>query len=527
LLTGETGTGKEVYARAIHYRSPRACQPFLPVNCGAIPLELVENELFGHERGAYTNASAFQTGLIEEANSGTLFLDEIDCLPVLAQVKLLRFLQEKEYKPLGSTRTRRADVRIIAASNLDLQQAVGNGKLRQDLFYRLNTISLILPPLRERREDIPLLARYFLAKYTNEFGRQPMELSPEALHLLTVYNWPGNVRELEHVIERAIVLCEGSVLEAGDLVLSVPADNRESPQEAKAKEIARFEKKLYSRSPLRLPWEHHQGGAGSQVSGNLSQVLIRHCTLVPGWSIDSKCNPENETEPSLQLTDTSAELQIENSILGSIVINQNEVTTDPIIIRISDSILDAARNDLDALSGPETAFAHADVTILRSTVFGLVRTHSITLAENSIFNGRVTVVRSQRGCMRFCYVPPGSRTPRRFHCQPDGVESAATERLREIARMVNAPPPTQSEIEAAQQPERERVRPRFNSVRYGTPMYCQLAETCALEIKQGADDESEMGVLHDLFQPQREANLRARLDEYALAGMDAGLIFVT
>jgi DNA-binding NtrC family response regulator len=231
LLAGETGTGKEVYARAIHYQSPRASKPFLPVNCGAIPFELVENELFGHERGAYTNASSFQAGLIEEANGGTLFLDEIDCLPVLSQVKLLRFLQEKEYKPLGSTRTRRADVRIIAASNLDLQQAVGNGKLRQDLFYRLNTISLTLPPLRQRREDISLLARHFLNKYA------------QAFHLLTVYDWPGNVRELEHVIERAVVLCDDLVLEATDLVLPVATEaERESLQQAKAKEIARFEK---------------------------------------------------------------------------------------------------------------------------------------------------------------------------------------------------------------------------------------------------------------------------------------------
>src|SRR6266496_446727 len=206
LLTGETGTGKEVYARAIHYRSPRASKPFLPVNCGAIPFELVENELFGHERGAYTNAQTFQAGLIEEANGGTLFLDEIDCLPVLSQVKLLRFLQEKEYKPLGSTRPRRADVRIIAASNLDLQEAVGNGKLRQDLFYRLNTISLTLPPLRERREDIPLLALHFLDRY-------------------------------------AVVLCDGSVLEASDLVLPTPVESQhDSLQQAKAKEIARFEK---------------------------------------------------------------------------------------------------------------------------------------------------------------------------------------------------------------------------------------------------------------------------------------------
>jgi two-component system response regulator GlrR len=245
LIAGETGTGKELYARAIHYGSSRDGRPFMPVNCGAIPAELVENELFGHERGAFTSAATLQTGLIEEANGGTLFLDEIDCLPVFAQVKLLRFLQEKEYRPLGSTKIRRADVRIIAASNLNLEEAVANGKVRQDLYYRLNIISLILPPLRERREDIPMLAHHFLARYASELDKEVSEFSPEALQLLTVHNWPGNVRELEHVIERAVVLCEGAVLQPHDLVIRTPAvrnNGQESLQEAKAKEIARFER---------------------------------------------------------------------------------------------------------------------------------------------------------------------------------------------------------------------------------------------------------------------------------------------
>jgi DNA-binding NtrC family response regulator len=244
LIAGETGTGKELYARAIHYRSSRVGKPFMPINCGAIPVDLVENELFGHERGAYTSAASIQSGLIEEANGGTLFLDEIDCLPVFAQVKLLRFLQEKEYRPLGSTKIRRADVRIIAASNLNLEEAVAQGRVRQDLYYRLNIISLILPPLRERREDIPLLARHFLARYTAELDKEISELSPEAMQLLMVHNWPGNVRELEHVIERAVVLCEGSTLETRDFVISRAAGNgaQQSLQEAKAKEIARFER---------------------------------------------------------------------------------------------------------------------------------------------------------------------------------------------------------------------------------------------------------------------------------------------
>jgi DNA-binding NtrC family response regulator len=215
----------------------------MPVNCGAIPAELVENELFGHTRGAYTGANSLQVGLIEEANGGTLFLDEIDCLPIFAQVKLLRFLQEKEYRPLGSPKMRHANVRVIAASNINLPEAVDNGRIRQDLFYRLNIISLTLPPLRERREDITLLAKHFLAMYTRESGKQITNFSEEALHLLLVHLWPGNVRELEHVIERAVVLCQGGTIQAGDvLVTHSPFEARESLQQAKAREIARFEK---------------------------------------------------------------------------------------------------------------------------------------------------------------------------------------------------------------------------------------------------------------------------------------------
>ena len=243
LISGETGTGKELYARAIHYGSARAGRPFMPVNCGAIPAELVENELFGHERGAFTSAVTLQTGLVEEANGGTLFLDEVDCLPSFAQVKLLRFLQEKEYRPLGSSRMRRANVRVIAASNVNLEEAVGNGKVRQDLFYRLNIISLTLPPLRERLEDIPLLARHFLEKYSREMNQEVPDLQADALRMMMAYGWPGNVRELEHSIERAAVLCEGPMIRASDLILALPSEAPvQSLQEAKANEIARFEK---------------------------------------------------------------------------------------------------------------------------------------------------------------------------------------------------------------------------------------------------------------------------------------------
>src|SRR5258706_1580335 len=242
LITGETGTGKELYARAIHYCSSRAGRPFMPVNCGAIPGELVENELFGHERGAFTSAVTLQTGLVEEANGGTLFLDEVDCLPTFAQVKLLRFLQEKEYRPLGSTRMRQANVRVIAASNVNLEEAVGNGKVRQDLFYRLNIIALTLPPLRERLEDIPLLARHFLEKYSREMNKEVPDLQSDALQIMMAHGWPGNVRELEHAIEPATVLCDGPLIRGSDLILVLPSGTaRQSLQEAKATQIARFE----------------------------------------------------------------------------------------------------------------------------------------------------------------------------------------------------------------------------------------------------------------------------------------------
>jgi hypothetical protein len=248
-------------------------------------------------------------------------------------------------------------------------------------------------------------------------------------------------------------------------------------------------------------------GRGLQIRGRLSQVMIRHCTLVPGWALGHDCEPENEMAPSLELINTTAQVHIEHSIVGSILVDQDEVMTEPLRMEISDSILDAARLDYEALgvSGPNRVVAHVLLNIVRTTVFGEVNTHAIELAENCIFMSRVKVARRQLGCIRFCYVPMESRTPRRYHCQPDGVIAAQTN-------------------PAARPLAEKRVRPRFNSVRYGLPTYCQLARGCADEIKRGADDESEMGVFHDLFQPQREANLRTRLDEFTPAGTNAGVI---
>ena len=245
LISGETGTGKELVARAIHYLSPRGNKPFIPVNCGAIPADLLENELFGHERGAFTGASAHQSGLLEEANGGSLLLDEIDCLSLTSQVKLLRFLQEREYRPLGSARIRKADVRVIAATNVDLERAVKDGAFRRDLYYRLNIMPFILPPLRERSEDIPLLSQYFLAKYADQFKKKVTDLSSEALQKLVFYDWPGNVRELEHVVERAVVLSKQAIIRSDEVILPVSksSSGKESFQSVKREAIAQFEKK--------------------------------------------------------------------------------------------------------------------------------------------------------------------------------------------------------------------------------------------------------------------------------------------
>ena len=206
LIGGESGTGKELVARAIHNRSPRKERLFVTINCAAIPENLLESELFGHERGSFTGATERQIGKFEIANGGTLFLDEISSMPLPMQAKLLRAIQEKEIERIGAGYTTPVDVRIISATNADLRSAIKNYKFREDLYYRLNVIPIHLPPLRERREDIPLLANHFLHKYNREFGKKIKGVSKEALELLRVYDWPGNIRELENLIERLVVL---------------------------------------------------------------------------------------------------------------------------------------------------------------------------------------------------------------------------------------------------------------------------------------------------------------------------------
>jgi DNA-binding NtrC family response regulator len=244
LILGETGTGKDLCARAIHYLSPRAAKPYVPFTCGAVPTELMENELFGHVQGAFTGASTAQSGLIGTADSGTLFLDDIDCLPPVSQAKLLRFLQEKEYRQLGSAKLCQADVRVIAATNTDLESAVDEGKFRQDLYYRLNIIPLMLPALRDRAEDIPLLARHFLSKYANDHEKHLTGFESDAMKTLMLYDWPGNVRELEHVVERAVLFSEHSLIRQIDICLprKKAATCNMSFKDAKAEVVNKFEK---------------------------------------------------------------------------------------------------------------------------------------------------------------------------------------------------------------------------------------------------------------------------------------------
>ena len=301
-------------------------------------------------------------------------------------------------------------------------------------------------------------------------------------------------------------------------------------------------------------------GRGLQLGGDLAEATIRHSTLVPGWTLNDDCEPQRSTEPSLEISAPNICVTIEHSIVGPIQVdpavttpegenppqpdepddpgngNENiipprcrrpggEIRLDPVRICISDTILDATDPELEALGMPGCPVAHATLNILRSTVFGQLQAHAIELGENCIFNGRIFVARRQLGCLRFCYVTPESRTPRRYHCQPDLAEKQIAEAIRKTGEEQGlSDTKINSDIETAIQAERLRIRPRFNSIRYGNPRYCQLAESCADEIKRGADDESEMGVFHHLFQPQRDANLNARLEEFIPSGTDAGVI---
>ncbi len=268
LIFGESGTGKELIARAIHRRSPRAKQPFVVVNCAALPENLLESELFGHLKGAFTGAHRDRRGRFTLADGGTIFLDEIGAMSLGLQAKFLRVLQEKEFEPVGGTKSIRVDVRIIAATNQDLKKAVEEGRFREDLYYRLNVVPVHLPPLRERKEDIPPLTYHFLRRYSQELGKDVREISPEALESMLQYDWPGNIRELENAIERAMVLSKGSTLSVETLPLASAGREAEvsheniSYQEAKKVVLESFERRFFTRI-LR------------EAGGNVSQAARR------------------------------------------------------------------------------------------------------------------------------------------------------------------------------------------------------------------------------------------------------------
>jgi DNA-binding NtrC family response regulator len=226
LLTGESGTGKDLLARALHFQSPRHSGPFVPVNCAAIPESLIESELFGHARGAFTDAKQSKLGLFVAASHGTLFLDEIGEMLPTVQAKLLRVIEDKRVRPLGATDETTVDVRVIAATNADLEKAVADGRFRSDLFYRIATVTMAVPPLRDRPEDIPLLIKHFLLRASAEAGKDPPQLDAETADLFTRYRWPGNIRELQNAIQQAVILCSGTQITRADLPARITGDHQ-------------------------------------------------------------------------------------------------------------------------------------------------------------------------------------------------------------------------------------------------------------------------------------------------------------
>jgi transcriptional regulator with GAF, ATPase, and Fis domain len=253
LISGESGTGKELIARAIHYNSLRRDRPFVPVDCGALSETLLESELFGHVKGAFTGAVTNKQGLFKVAEGGTLFLDEIGNISAATQAKLLRVLQEHEYKPVGDTRTQPSNIRLITATNLDVGAMVATGRFREDLFYRINIFPIVLPPLRERREDIPALAYHFLKIFSDELGKHVRDISAEAINVLMNYDWPGNIRELENTLHRAVILTNDHIVSQGHLASVLDMVPRlEANVPTSAAELKRVKKAIREKSVERV-----------------------------------------------------------------------------------------------------------------------------------------------------------------------------------------------------------------------------------------------------------------------------------
>jgi two-component system response regulator HydG len=280
LLLGETGTGKELVAQAIHRNSPRAVGPFVAVNCAALPEALLESELFGHERGSFTGATNRRDGRFVMAHQGTLFLDEVGELSLPIQAKILRVLQAREFEPLGSTRTVKVDVRIITATNRDLDKMVREGRFRDDLYYRLNVFPVMLPPLRERQEDLPELAEFFLGKFSEKNRREGISLAPEVLEALQYYPWPGNIRELENVMERAVIVCQGTVITLEHLPPAVQQRGGLSGGGGeKELELPELERQLISRTLERVAGQRHQAAEILGISLDELNLKIRSYRL--------------------------------------------------------------------------------------------------------------------------------------------------------------------------------------------------------------------------------------------------------
>jgi two-component system response regulator HydG len=276
LLLGETGTGKELVAQAIHRNSARASGPFVVVNCAALPETLLESELFGHERGAFTGATHRKDGRFVLAHQGTLFLDEVGELTLPLQAKLLRVLQDREVEPLGSTRSLKVDVRIITATNRDLDAMVREGRFREDLFYRLNVFPVVLPPLRERQEDLPALAEFFLEKFSQKNRREGISLAPEVLEAFRHYPWPGNIREMENVLERAVILCQGTVVTPENLPPAIqPRGAWPEGGEEKELELQELERQLISRTLKGVAGQRRQAAEILGISLDELNLKIR------------------------------------------------------------------------------------------------------------------------------------------------------------------------------------------------------------------------------------------------------------
>jgi len=274
LITGETGTGKELVARAIHRRSPRASRPFVSVNCAAIPRDLVASELFGHEKGAFTGATQQRLGRFELASGGTLFLDEAGELPAETQIALLRVLQEHEFERVGGTRPIRADVRVIAATNRDLQAAISSGSFRSDLFYRLNVFPIEIPPLRERKEDIRLLVEYFIDRYAREAGKNITSVEKKTLRLLESYPWPGNIRELQNVIERSVIVCETTNFSVDESWLSQKPPERKTESQLYLSEKVATQEKEIIEAALRECQGRVSGSSGAAAKLGIARSTL-------------------------------------------------------------------------------------------------------------------------------------------------------------------------------------------------------------------------------------------------------------